>query len=59
MYDGKDFKNMFMTSFLQELINNNFKISPVYTQGGWLEVDSVQNLRTYEENINKFPFLNS
>ncbi|WP_375748238.1 NTP transferase domain-containing protein [Vibrio sp. HN007] len=46
-YDGQDFYNMYMTSFLQLLINNSWKIKAATVNGGWLEVDSVSDLETY------------
>lgn len=58
IYDGKNFKNMFMTSFIQQLIDNKYQVKPVFINGGWLEVDSVEDLNIYMENINSFPFLN-
>lgn len=50
LYDGKNFDNMFMTSFLQLLINRGIVISPVKIFGGWLEIDSVEDLEKYTEN---------
>ncbi len=47
-YDGKDFNNMFMTSFIQHLISRGMRVAAVRIAGGWLEVDSVDDLRTYE-----------
>lgn len=47
-YDGKDFKNMYMTSFLQTLIHDGWKIKAVPVKNGWLEVDSINDLNTYE-----------
>ena len=46
-YDGKDFSNMYMTSFLQELINSNWKVKGVFVENGWLEVDSNEDLEIY------------
>mgnify|MGYP001974387551 FL=1 len=48
-YDGKDFNNMYMTSFLQELIKGGWKIKAVPVKSGWLEIDSVEDLRIYEK----------
>jgi L-glutamine-phosphate cytidylyltransferase len=48
LYDGKDFKNMYMTSFLQLLIDNHWKVKAVEVCNGWLEIDSVEDLETYE-----------
>lgn len=47
-YDGKDFANMYLTSFLQALINAGWKIKAVPVMNGWLEVDSVEDLQKYE-----------
>lgn len=44
-YDGKDFKNMYMTSFLQELIDNGFRLKGVPVAGGWVEIDSTEDLK--------------
>lgn len=48
-YDGQPFRNMYMTTFLQRLIDAGHSIFPAYTHGGWLEVDTVSDLQTYEE----------
>lgn len=48
LYDGKDFYNMYMTSFLQILINQHWKIKAVEVNSGWLEVDSIDDLKAYE-----------
>tara|TARA_B100000795_G_scaffold269337_1_gene258424 strand:+ start:3474 stop:4214 length:741 start_codon:yes stop_codon:yes gene_type:complete len=44
LYDGKDFDNMYMTSFLQMLADNKNDLSPVYIYNGWLEVDEPTDL---------------
>ena len=47
-YEGQNFENMYMTSFLQELINSGWIVKASYVQNGWLEVDSVSDLELYE-----------
>lgn len=47
-YDGKDFYNMYMTSFLQMLIDSKWKVKAAIVNNGWLEVDSVEDLEHYE-----------
>ena len=47
-YGGKNFHNMYMTSFLQSLIDSGWHIKGVSVKNGWLEVDSVEDLRIYE-----------
>ena len=54
-YDGQDFNNMYMTSFLQLLIDANWQAQAVCVNNGWLEVDSVSDLELYENlaRVNK------
>jgi len=47
-YDGQDFNNMYMTSFLQLLIDAKWQVQAVCVDHGWLEVDSVDDLELYE-----------
>ena len=42
------FKNMYMTSFLQKLIDNDWKVKPVFINNGWLEFDSMKDLKLYQ-----------
>jgi L-glutamine-phosphate cytidylyltransferase len=46
-YDGKSFRSMFMTSFLQALIDAEFDVRPVFIRNGWLELDTLQDLELY------------
>ena len=48
IYDGKDFDNMYMTSFLQLLIDAGWNAKAVMVDNGWLEIDSVEDLSLYE-----------
>lgn len=48
LYDGKNFRNMFMTSFLQEIIDHLMPVKAVLIDGGWVEIDSIEDLRAYE-----------
>ncbi|MBF7042761.1 phosphocholine cytidylyltransferase family protein [Campylobacter volucris] len=50
-YDGKDFENMYMTSFLQILINKFNNAKAIYTNGNWCEIDFMSDLRI---DIDKF-----
>ena len=47
-YDGNDFDNMYMTSFLQCLIDDGWKLTPALVEEGWVEVDTVEDLDVYE-----------
>lgn len=48
-YDGQDFANMYMTSFLQHLIDVGWRIRGVPIRNRWLETDSVADLEMYNE----------
>lgn len=41
--------NMYMTSFIQSLIDNGRCIKSIPIESGWLEVDSVEDLELYRE----------
>ncbi len=44
-YDGNDFDNMYMTTFLQLLIDNNVaKLKPVEIESNWMEFDTIDDL---------------
>ena len=47
-YDGKDYNNMYMTSFIQSLIDSGWNVSAALINRGWLEVDTVDDLAAYE-----------
>lgn len=44
-YDGKDRDNMFMTSFLQHLIDAGWEARAVFIKNGWAEVDCQADLK--------------
>ena len=46
-YDGKDFDNMYMTSFIQQLIDSDWAVIPAFVSNGWLEVDTADELEKY------------
>jgi choline kinase len=47
LYDGRDLPNMYMTSFLQHLIDSGRPLRAVRIRGGWLEIDTASDLETY------------
>ncbi len=47
IYDGKDFNNMYMTSLIQMVIDNIMEVTPVFINGGWIEIDSVDDIDAY------------
>lgn len=50
-YDGKDFDNMYMTSYLQCLIDMGWDARAVFTDNGWLEIDTVDDYNLYNDLI--------
>jgi len=46
LYDGKDFENMYMTSFIQMMIDDLCDVKPVYINGGWVEIDCVDDMKS-------------
>ena len=53
-YDQKPFKQMYMTTFLQLLIEENWSIKPAHINHGWLEIDTLEDLRLYERLSEEF-----
>jgi L-glutamine-phosphate cytidylyltransferase len=49
LYDGRPFREMFMTSFLQNLINLGWTVKAVGIENGWLEIDTLEDLKRYED----------
>jgi choline kinase len=45
---AEDPSTMFMTDFLQRLIDDGLPVRAVPVRGGWLEVDTAADLETYE-----------
>ena len=50
LYDGKSFENMYLTSFIQLLIDRFDNVCPVFINGHWVEVDTVSDLEIYSQD---------
>lgn len=48
LYDGKNYQNMYMTTLIQNIIDHVMDVTPVHINGGWIEVDSMQDLLAYQ-----------
>lgn len=46
-YDGKDFSNMYMTSFIQHLIDSGRSVHASLIDSGWLEIDTAEELELF------------
>jgi choline kinase len=47
-YEGRDRDHMFMTAYLQLLVDDGERIDALTVDGGWLEVDTIDDLRAYD-----------
>ncbi len=50
LYDKKTFENMYMTSFIQLIINKLNPVNAIMIDGGWLEIDTLDDLKAYESS---------
>ena len=48
-YEGRDRDHMFMTAFVQLLIDDGVPVVAVAVDGGWIEVDTLEDLAVYSE----------
>lgn len=48
LFEGRPREKMYMTSYLQHQIDHGTQVRAATVTNGWLEVDSVQDLRRYE-----------
>lgn len=48
LYDDRAFEQMYMTSLLQRMIDSGWIVMPAKVTHGWLEVDTVEDLKLYE-----------
>tara|TARA_Y100001936_G_C16044531_1_gene653779 strand:+ start:981 stop:1775 length:795 start_codon:yes stop_codon:yes gene_type:complete len=58
------FERSYMTDLIQGLINNNYQVASVPINGGWLEIDSINDYNLYQKRytdntISEFFNLNS
>lgn len=49
LYEGKTFDQMYMTAFLQHLIDVGRHIQAVCVENGWLEVDTINDITVYQK----------
>jgi len=53
--NGRKRDNIFMTDLLQEFINSGMIISADRFNGGWLEIDSLEDLSSYDDRVTELP----
>jgi len=52
-FDGKDFRNMYMTSLLQAIIDGLMPVKAVLVDGGWMEVDEPEDIGVAEAHLHE------
>lgn len=45
LYDGQPFQKMYMTTLLQLFIDSGIQVKACLIQGGWVEIDTVEDLK--------------
>jgi len=48
LYEGQDYNNMYMTTFIQLIIDNLFSVNAEIINRGWLEFDTITDLNIYK-----------
>jgi choline kinase len=44
----------YLTDMLQEMIDFGVHINPVFAEGRWFEIDTLEDIKNAEKSINKF-----
>ena len=50
-YDGQVFENMYMTSFIQHLIDIGWEVRAALVENGWLEIDTPADLELVDRGV--------
>ena len=53
-HNSSSLSNAYLTDMLQEIINCDINVNPVFTEGEWREIDTPEDLKNAEKSINKF-----
>ena len=48
-YYNNKFNNMYLTTLLQLIIDNLIDVTPVMIEGGWVEIDSLEDINNYKK----------
>ena len=52
-YEERSFEQMYMTTFIQILINLGWKIKAVLVHNGWIEIDTLSDIKLYKKLASK------
>jgi len=53
-HNSSSLSNAYITDMLQEIINCGINVNPVFTEGRWFEIDTLEDLKNAEKSIKKF-----
>lgn len=48
LYEGRPVSVMYMTTFIQHLIDGGWAVRPAWISGGWLEIDTIEDFKRYD-----------
>jgi len=51
---ASSFKKAYLTDMIQELVNSGLRVTPIFVDGKWFEIDTPEDVGIAEKSINKF-----
>ena len=57
MYEGQDYQNMYMTTFIQHLIDIGINVKGIPVKGGWAEIDTPEDIKIAEKMLDSKIFI--
>ena len=53
-HSSSSLSNAYLTDMLQEMINHAATVRPVFAEGRWFEIDTLEDIKNAEKSINEF-----
>ena len=50
-HSAKSFQKAFITDIIQEFIDSNHDVKPIFVEGSWLEIDTLQDLNIAKKKL--------
>ena len=51
-HDAPSFQKAYLTDMMDELIQTNEVVNPIFIDGVWFEIDTIEDLKNIREKIN-------
>jgi NDP-sugar pyrophosphorylase family protein len=51
-HDAPSFQKAYLTDMIDELIQTNEVVNPIFIDGVWFEIDTIEDLENVREKIN-------